>query len=107
MGAKIQFIQMTNGQLQKHIRSISKKSDRVFITDHARIRMLQRKISDYQVLDCLRNGSIQRPSCTDKKTGDIKCRMEHFGSSRNISVVVALTPIDPDVIIITVMYQSR
>jgi hypothetical protein len=98
---------MTNGQLQKHIRSISKKSDRVFITDHARLRMLQRKISDYQVLDCLRNGLIQRPSVIDKKTGDLKCRMEHFGSSKNTSVVVALSPVDPDVIVITVMYQSR
>ena len=107
MGAKIQFYAMTNVQLQKHIRLLSKNSANVFITEHARKRMHQRKITDYQVIDCLRNGVVQRPATQDIKTRDIKCRMEHFGTSRNISVVVALSDQDPDLIIITVMNRSR
>ena len=107
MGDKIQFNQMSNAQLQKHIRSVSINSVNVFITDHARKRMIQREITDFQVIDCLRNGVMQRPAIQDMKTGDIKCRIEHFGTSKNISVVVALSDQDPDLIIITVMNRSR
>jgi hypothetical protein len=106
MGVKIHFNLMTNVQLQKHIRLLSLNSASVFITEHARKRMHQRKVTDYQIIDCLRNGVMQRPATQDIKTRDIKCRMEHFGTSRNISVVVALSDQEPDLIIITVMTLS-
>ena len=43
----------------------------------------------------------------DRKTGSLKCRMEHFGTNRNISVVVALDESDPDAIVVTVMVNAR
>jgi hypothetical protein len=61
MGVRILFNQMSNMRLQKHIRSVSIYSVNVLITDHAREKMRQREITDFQVIDCLRNGVIQRP----------------------------------------------
>ena len=107
MGVTLTFHEMTNTQLQRHIRLQSKNSHFVFITDHARERMSQRSVTDIQVIQCLRDGIIQRPPSIDKKTGDIKCRMDHFGTARNLSVIVALDDADPDLIVVTVMTQAR
>lgn len=69
--------------------------------------MLERRVSDFEVIECLRQGVIQRPPLIDRKTGDLKCRMESFGSSRNLSVVVALCDEDPDLLVVTVMSRVR
>jgi hypothetical protein len=34
-------------------------------------------------------------------------RMEHFGSARNLSVVVGLDEHDPDLLVVTVITQAR
>jgi hypothetical protein len=69
--------------------------------------MLQRSVSDWEVFECLRYGVIERPPTRDKKTGSLRCRMEHFGSGRNLAVVAALDDEDPDVIVVTVMTRTR
>jgi hypothetical protein len=107
MGATLHFGSMTNVQLQKHIRALAKNSDSVFLSQHAQDRMASRGVSDVQVFECLRYGFIERPAVRDRKTGDLKCRMEHFGTHRNLSVVVALDDNDPDVIVVTVMTRAR
>lgn len=107
MGARISFAQMSNVQLQNHIRRVSQDSSRVFFTIHAQERMLQRSVSDIQVLDCLRSGLMQRPAQIDQVTNHVKCRMEHFGSARNLAVVVGLGDQDPDLLIVTVMTRTR
>ena len=107
MGARISFNRMSNAQLQAHIRRVSLDSSRVFFTAHALDRMQQRSVSDIQVLDCLRSGVIQRPSQTDRDSDLVKCRMEHFGSARNLAVVVGLDDQDPDLLIVTVMTRTR
>ena len=75
MGAKIRFELMNNAQLQQHIRLLAQNSHRVLISDHAAQRMQERQVSDYQVLECLRWGIIQRPPETDRQTEDVKCRV--------------------------------
>lgn len=107
MGAKLSIFEMTNADLQKRIRSLAQDSSNVLFTEHVQDRMLHRGVSDFEVLDCLRVGLIQRPPTLDSKTGDLKCRMESFGSSRNLSVIVALSNLDPDLIVVTVMTRSR
>ena len=97
----------SNVQLQAHIRQVAINSSRVFFTRHALERMKQRTISDVQVLDCLRHGVIQRPPTEDANNGFLKCRMEHFGSARNLAVVVGLDRNDPDLLIVTVMTNTR
>lgn len=98
---------MSNAQLQAHIRRVAQDSSRVFFTHHAQERMLQRAISDIQVLECLRRGVMQRPAQIDKATMFVKCRMEHFGSARNLAIVVGLDENDPDLLIVTVMARTR
>jgi hypothetical protein len=69
--------------------------------------MRERGVSDLEVIECLRRGVIQRPPQVDRKTGHLKCRMEHFGPSRNVAVVAALDEADPDMVVVTVMTRMR
>lgn len=107
MGDKILFRYMSNMRLQAHIQHVAKDSSQVFFTRHAQDRMLQRAVSDIQVLECLRFGLMQRPAQFDQTTGTVKCRMEYFGSARNLAVVVALEDSDPDLLVVTVMTRMR
>lgn len=107
MGARLAFRDMTNVQLQAHIRRMAKDSARVFFTEHAYERMARRSVSDWEVFVCLRQGVIERPPVQDRLKGTLKCTMEHFGSVRNLAVVVALDDEDPDVIVVTVMTRTR
>ena len=98
---------LSNAALQKHIRTLAKDSSKVFITEHARDRMLERRVSDIEVIECLRHGVIERPPQVDRKTGDLKCTMECFGASRNMAVVAALSDEHSDVIVVTVLTRTR
>lgn len=98
---------MNNVQLQQHIRLLAQNSHRVLISDHAAQRMQERQVSDYQVLECLRLGIIQRPPETNRQTKDVKCRVEYFGTVRNLSVIVALDEAEPDIVVVTVIVQKR
>jgi len=107
MGAKLSIHGMTNAELQNRIRLLAKDTSKVFFTDHVQSRMLLRRVSDIEVLDCLRTGVIQRPPQLDRETGDLKCRMESFGSNRNLAVMVALSDQDSDLLVVTVMTLAR
>lgn len=107
MGATLSVHDMSNSQLQAHIRRLAKDSSRVVFVPHAHERMLQRAVSDWEVFECLRYGVIERPPTLDRKTGCLRCRMEHFGSGRNLAVIAALDDEDPDVIVVTVMTRTR
>lgn len=107
MGDTLDFCILTNRQLQSHIRQTAKDSSKVFFTEHACTRMSSRSVSDREVMHCLQSGLIQRPATIDRKNGVVKCRMEHFGPSRNLAVVVALDNADPDLVVVTVMTQTR
>ena len=93
----------SNVPLQRHIRRQAQTSARVIFLIHTLERMAQRSISDREVFECLRHGVIQRPPQWDDKRGALRCRMEHFGSRRNLAVVVALDDATPDLIVVTVM----
>ena len=107
MGATIHLKNLSNAELQRHVRALAADSAKVFITEHARDRMIERQVSDIEVIECLRHGVIQRPPQTDRKTGDLKCRMENFGASRNLAVVAALGDHRPGVVVVTVMARSH
>ncbi len=98
---------MSNAQLQRHIRLLAKSSGNVWFTQHALDRMQSRQVSDLEVLECLRHGLIQRPPVIDRVSGDLKCRMEHFGTARNLAVIVALRAQAPDALVVTVMTRTR
>ncbi len=98
---------MTNSQLQARVRRLAQDSGCVFILDHAQLRMQERRVNDLEVLACLRHGIVQRPAKVNEKTGEVRVRMDHFGSARNLSVVVELSDADPDVLVVTVMTRVR
>lgn len=107
MGATTRSADLSNAALQKHIRALAKDSSKVFITEHVRDRMLERRVSDIEVMECLRNGVIERPPRADRKRGDLKCTMECFGASRNLAVVAALSDEHSDAIVVTVPTRTR
>lgn len=107
MGVRIPVSQMTNAQLQARVRRLAQDSSSVFILEHAQLRMQERGVNDMEVLMCLREGVVQRPAKVDNKTGEVRVRLDHFGSARNLSVVVELSDLDPDVLVITVMMRVR
>ena len=107
MGDKILFKDMSNVQLQAHIRLTAQDSSQVFFLDHAHIRMLERGINDFEVLVCLRSGVIQRPSRRMKKSNEVRASMEHFGSARNLCVVVSLSEEAPDLLVVTAFTRKR
>ena len=107
MGARISIQELTNTQLQARVRCLAQDSGCVFILEHARLRMQERSVNDKEVLMCLRHGVVQRPAKVNEKTGEVRVRMDHFGSARNLSVVVELSDADPDVLVVTVMTRVR
>jgi hypothetical protein len=107
MGDRISVTLMTNSQLQARVRRLAQDSGCVFILDHAQLRMQERRVNDLEVLACLRHGIVQRPAKVNEKTGEVRVRMDHFGSARNLSVVVELSDADPDVLVVTVMTRVR
>ena len=107
MGDRISVTLMTNTQLQARVRRLAQDSGCVFILDHARIRRQERSVNDMEVLMCLRHGVVQRPAKVNDKTGEVRVRMDHFGSVRNLSVVVELSDAAPDVLVVTVITRVR
>ena len=107
MGARISVFKMSNPQLQGRIRHLAQNSECVYISDHALLRMQERGVNDSEVLICLREGVVQRPAKVDVKNDEVRVRMDHFGSARNISVVVTLSDVDPDTVVVTVMTRIR
>lgn len=90
-------------QLTKHIKAVSKSTENVLLTKHARERMRQRGVLDAEVYYCLRNGKIVLQPEEDLKTGHLICRMECYGASKNLAVCAALDDENPSIIVVTVI----
>ena len=99
MSFKLQSV----AQINKHIRAVSQTTESVIFTTHARQRMRLRHVLDAEVFDCLRRGKIMLAPEEDMKTGNLICRMECYGSSRNLAVCVALDNADPSLVVVTVL----
>lgn len=97
------FKRLTLPQLQRHIRQTAQEARLIFLTEHAKARMHQRKVLLEEVVDCLRLGRLQTPAEEDMRTGRLICRMTWYGSWRNLAVCVALDDDRPDLVVVTVI----
>jgi hypothetical protein len=90
------------------IRDIAQDSSRVVVTVHARKRMLQRRISRPQVLECLLKGQLAEGPALDIH-GNWTCtlRWRHAGDYIRIAAAIKQDPANGrKVIVITVMHED-
>jgi hypothetical protein len=93
-------MRMNDATAIKVLREIATDSARVILTDHARLRMRQRKVSPAQVLTCLQRGIISEPVALDPH-GNWKLTVAHRVAGKDLNVAVAID-IPSRAIVITV-----
>lgn len=95
------FRRKSNAQLSKHIRTLAKNTISVVITDHAKVRMRQRKVTSQEVYECLQLGQIVREPEGNEDKGSLECLMERYVCGRHLGIIVALCDEDPDLVVVT------
>lgn len=92
-------------EVEDVVREVSLNSERVFLTQHARERMMLRSITLEQVLSVLRYGSVfEKPRMS--KEGDWTYLLEHrLLNGLDAKVAVVLEEVD-SVLVITVMWNG-
>lgn len=70
----VRSLPLSDASFLKRLRAIAKDSHRVYLTPHAKQRMMKRRINLPQVLECLRRGQICEPAhLTFMVTGKRRC----------------------------------
>jgi len=101
------FSRLSTAQLAKHIRGLARDTANVVFTLHVKQRMLEREVTNTEVLQCLRGGTMRRAPETNERMGALECRMERQVLQRELACIVALCDEDPSLIIVTVFERSR
>lgn len=96
------FRRKSKAQLAKHIRFVAKNTAAIFLTDHAKKRMRERKVSTEEVFQCLQHGIIDREPEGNEEKGSLECLMERYVAGRQLGIIVALSDEDPDAIVVTI-----
>lgn len=99
----VSFEKLARAQLEKHIRTVSADTARVFLTVHVQKQMKKRHVVTSEVFETMRKGKIMLTPEPDLKTGHLICRMERYLAGRNLAVCVALDDNDPDLVVVTVI----
>ena len=80
---------LTKAAAEKLLRQLAMDSSKVVFSKHARGRRDQRKISQIQILECLRKGRmIEGPAKAVK--GNWECKVTYLSAGEPINVVAAL-----------------
>lgn len=85
----VQPMQLSDAGFLRKLRAIAMDSHRVFLTNHAKRRMRQRRISQRQIFECLRKGRICEPAHLSIH-GDWKATLEHQYAGDVVRVAVAI-----------------
>jgi len=80
---------MNDASALKLLRDIAQDSGRVIFTQHARLRMRQRKVTPVQVLACLQNGIMGEPVALDVH-GNWKLTVSRRVAGKDLNVAVAI-----------------
>ncbi len=101
--SKISCIKPTDRQAIEWVKEAGSQKRRLVFTDHAELRMQERRIGRRQVLQTLQNGHISEPLHQDIR-GDWRCNVSWFyaGVRLTVGVVFKLSDKGEWVVIATV-----
>ena len=94
---------LSKKQIERQIRERALNTANVLLTDHARKRMRERRITLAMVYDVLRKGILVREPEPSLRHEALECRMERYVEGRDIGVVVAFEIGATGLPVITVM----
>lgn len=86
--SKVIPIKMNDADALSILRGCVANDSRVFISPHAKERMLERNITLKQVLTCIEKGRITESPYRDVR-GDWRCSIEHYTSGSAVTVAIA------------------
>lgn len=100
----VRSLPLSDASFLKRLRAIAKDSHRVYLTPHAKQRMMKRRINLPQVLECLRRGQICEPAHLTIH-GDWKATLQHQYAGDRVKVAVAIEKQDDGdlAVVVTVM----
>ena len=101
--SKISCIKPTDRQAIAWVKEAGSQKRRLVFTEHAELRMQERRIGRRQVLQTLQNGHISEPLHQDVR-GDWRCNVSwfHAGVSLTVGIVFKLSDQGEWVVIATV-----
>lgn len=91
----------SKSQWQRHIRTLVSIPANVVFTNHALLRMRQRKISRLAAFEILKKGVIRREPEVNIRHGTLECRLDYYIAGRNLALVAAVDTDNPAVIVVT------
>lgn len=94
---------LSKKQIERVIRDRSVNTANILMTDHARKRMKERRITLAMVYEVLRKGNLPREPELNLRHASLECRMERYLEGREIAVIVALDLDATDLLVVTVM----
>jgi len=86
--SKVIPIKMNDADALSILHGCVANDSRVFISPHAKERMLERNITLKQVLACIEKGRITESPYRDVR-GDWRCSIEHYTSGNAVTVAIA------------------
>ncbi|UPG95301.1 DUF4258 domain-containing protein [Luteibacter aegosomatissinici] len=98
-------IRLSATKALSRLRSIATDPANVAITRHAESRMIERGISSEQMLHCLRRGHLSGSPVVDEHD-NWKFGVELYIAGDHLCFVVAVNPLDPQVLVITAFWVS-
>lgn len=94
---------LSKKQIERQIHERALNTANILLTDHARKRMRERRITLAMVYDALRKGMLVREPEPSVRHEALECRMERYVEGRDIGVVVAFEIDATGLPVITVM----
>lgn len=106
---KKSIFSMAHAELAKHIHTLARDSKQVIFGKHAiSERMVQRGISKSDVIKVLQQGMMKRAAEPSENYTELKCRMDGRDPDGDpIGVEVAVSDVNPNLIVITVIRYER
>jgi len=85
------------------IRANAVDSDNVVLTEHAKARMRQRRITPMMLMETLTLGVMARPPEPDMRHPGVKCEMRRVVAGVSVAAVVYVEYPQPSLVVVTVI----